>query len=136
MKRIIIPEFFAILLSACGGDDSSKEENPTTCLGFTSPQLMVSVLGSISQAPIETAIVSFTYSSGSMTLSYNVMEQAYEGLLADTNDITEGTIIVTSDGYNSAVIRNLNYSFSESCESPGNIKEEIIYLCPKNTACI
>jgi len=136
MKIVLLSGIVGILLSACSGNDSSNQENLATCLGFTAPQIVVSVLDSISQTPIDTALVTFSDANGSMTLSYNVTDEAYEGLFSDMSDITGGVITVIADNYNSAVVRNLHYSFSTICSSPGNKKEEVIYLCPNNTACI
>ena len=139
MKALLLLVLLSTQLIACGGsDDSSSEtDQKTSCTGFSSPSISVSVLDSQANSLIENARVDVIYldsSEPSIEAFYETETLTYLRALSDS-DYEFLAVVVSADNYHTHVDKSKALVVDTSCGAE-NVLEFNVYLCPLSTACI
>lgn len=139
MKALLFIVLLSTQLVACGGSDSSSSEadQKTSCTGFSSPSISVSVLDSQTNTPIESARVDVTYldsSEPSTEAFYENETLTYLRVLSDS-DYEFLAVVVSADDYHTYVDKSRALVVDTSCGAENTLKFKV-YLCPLGTACI
>lgn len=144
---IILPLLLALLFSCNDSTPASEDDDISTCLGFGSPNINISVNDSLNEGTkIETANVNIHFQDGSNDIisatfipeednNTDTDTGSYWALLnANSNDY-EISIVISDLNYHTHVTRNILVNVDTSCGADNGITYTA-YLCPLSSSCL